>query len=124
MSFLHKRYGRGRRRTRALSGLGGVFDTIGNLISGAGTAVSLAQDPYAPEALCRIQQIQSAGANQAVQPCTDTVSTAQTALGRFIVPLRMVAYAEQNRWVYGAALAVVIGLPLYIGYRIGGKGGS
>ena len=124
MGYLHKRYGKGRTARAPRQAMGGLFDAIGNLISGANTAVSLAQDPYAPEALCRIQQIQAAGNNQPVQPCADTVSSANTALGRWITPLRMIAYAEQNRWVYGVAAAVVIGLPMYIGYRMGRPGGA
>jgi hypothetical protein len=104
--------------------MGGIVDTIGNLISGGQTAINLASDPYAPEALCLIQQIQNAGAGHPVSPCAQTQSNAQTALGRWIVPLRMLSYAEQNRWVYGVAAAAVIGLPLWIGYRLGSRGRS
>lgn len=115
MGYMHKRH-RAHRKGRPLSGLGDVLSNIFGAVGAVSTAVS---DPYFPETVCRIEQIQAADAGKAVPACTPTASDQSTALGRLVVPLRMVAYAEQNKWVYPLAIAAIIGVPLWIGYEIG-----
>ena len=110
MGYLHKRYGRKR------TSMGDVVSTIENALT---TSVSIATDPYFPEVVCRVGQIQQADAGQVVQVCANTTPDYPTALGRLITPIRMLAYAEQNKWAYFAAAAVVLGLPMWIGYEMG-----
>ena len=94
-------------------------DVFTNILGAAGAVSAAVSDPYFPETVCRIEQIQAADAGQSVPACSPTASTQSTALGRLLIPLRAVAYAEQNKWVYPVAIAAILGLPLWIGYELG-----
>jgi hypothetical protein len=116
MGYAHKRYGRGRRAARAM---GDIVSTIEGALS---TGLSAVDDPYLPEVICRVQQLQSINNGQTPGNCTDTALglPGGVGLGKVIVPLRAFVFAEENPWVYFVAAGLVIGLPMYIGYRLGG----
>lgn len=106
-----------QHRSRPRASMGDIADTIT-------TAIDVASDPYVPEIVCRVQQLQQIGRNQAVQACSVTPSTAGGGVGlRPAMPaLRAFVYAQQNPWVYPAAIAAILGIPLWLGYEIG-RGG-
>lgn len=111
MSY-YKRYARGRR------------PAMGDLTSTISTVVDVATDPYLPEVVCHIQQLQQIGRNQPVQVCTDTPSSMDTGvgIGPAMPALRAFVYAQQNPWVYVAGVVAILGVPLWLGYELG-KGG-
>ena len=108
MGYL-KRYG--RRPSRAMGDIAGTITT----------ALDVAADPYLPEVVCRVQQLTQIDHGQPVQACLDTPDTVVggVGIGRAIPALRAYVYAQQNPWVYAAVAAGIIGLPLWIGYRLG-----
>lgn len=85
------------------------------------TAVDVADDPYLPEVICRAGQLHQIEVGQPVQACATTASGLTGGIGmrKIIQPLRAFVYAEQHRWVYPLAAAVIFGLPLAIGYTLG-----
>lgn len=116
MSYTRKRYSR-----RAQSSLGDAASTIAGLINTVGIATDVASDPYLPETVCRVAQIRSINRNERPGACAETPMNKAGGVGlrRFIKPLRAYVYAEQRPWVYVAAVAGVVGVPLLIGYALG-----
>lgn len=112
MGYLRTRYGR-RRAARV-----GLGDTIGTLLS-------TASDPYLSETICRVSQLKALNDHTAVPGCTTTPPGMPGGIGlRKVMPaFRGYVYAEQYPWVYFAAIAGVVGLPMLIGYALG-KGAS
>lgn len=105
-------------RKRGSRGLGDVAQTIT-------TSVAVVQDPYFPEAICRIDQLRSIENGLHVLPCTNTPPNKAGGVGlRKVMPLmRAYVTAEQHRpWSYVGLAAAVIGLPMLVGYAIGKKG--
>jgi len=96
----------------------GMGDTISTLV---GTAT----DPYLSEVICRVGQLRSIENHQTPGPCATTAPNLGGGVGlRKVMPaMRAYVYAEQHPWVYPAAVAGVIGLPLLIGYFLA-KGSS
>ncbi len=94
---------------------------MGDLASTIGTAVDLASDPYLAEVICRIGQLKAIDHGEAVAVCPETPAGAAGGIGlRNAVPaLRGYVYAQQNKWVYPIAVAVLLGIPMLIGYEIG-----
>lgn len=93
---------------------------MGDLLSTLTTAVDVANDPYMPEIVCRIQQLKAIQGGQAVAVCADTPDgTAGIGQGPVMPALRAYVYAQQNPWVYPVAAAVVLGIPFLLGLRIG-----
>lgn len=126
MGYLHKRFRRGRPAHPAM---GDFSDTIANAISSAsgavGAALNVAGDPYLPEVICRVSQLHAIKAGQSPPACADTPPGLPGGVGldKAIFPLRMFVYAEQHPWVYPLAAAVLIGLPMWIGYELGSTKG-
>ncbi len=94
---------------------------MGDLIGTINTAVDVASDPYLGEVMCRIGQLKNIDHNEPVAVCADTPPGVNGGVGlhNAIVPLRAYVYAQQNTWVYPLAVAVLLGLPLFIGYEFG-----
>jgi hypothetical protein len=94
---------------------------MGDIGSTIATAIDVATDPYMPEIICRIQQLQQVGRNQPAQVCTDTPNTVTGGVGiaNAMPVLRAYVYAQQNPWVYPVAIAAILGLPIWIGYELG-----
>jgi hypothetical protein len=94
---------------------------MGDISGTISTAIDVASDPYMPEIICRIQQLKQIGRNEVPQICADTPSTVASSVGlQSAVPaLRAYVYAQQNPWVYPAAIAAIIGLPFWLGYELG-----
>lgn len=108
-----------RRRLNRL-GMGDVSSVLASAVQYAPTVAEIISDPYLPEAACRVDQIYQARAGVPLKVCTPTpAATPTTLIGRAIVPLQYVAYAEQNKWVYPATVALILGLPFLIGYSLG-----
>ncbi len=94
---------------------------MGGLTEVIGTAADVASDPYLSEVLCRVQQIKAVERGQAVAVCPVTPDSPGVGVGlrRLMPALRGYVYAEQNPWAYLVAAAVVIGVPMFIGYELG-----
>lgn len=101
-------------RKRYNRGMSGVSDTIG-------TAVNVANDPYLPEVVCRINQLTAVERNEPVGACVSTPAGIAGGVGlRTIMPgLRAYVFAQQHKWVYPLLVATLIGLPYYLGYEHG-----
>lgn len=94
---------------------------MGDLASTIGTALDVASDPYLAEVVCRIGQLKSIDHGEVVATCAQTPDGSVGGVGlRNVAPaLRAYVYAQQHPWVYPLAVAVVLGLPLWAGYRLG-----
>lgn len=94
---------------------------MGDLASTLATAADVASDPYLPEVICHIQQLKQIEHGEPVSVCAETqeVIGAGVGLRNAMVPLRAYVYAQQNPWAYIVGLAVVIGVPMWIGYELG-----
>lgn len=116
MSYHLKRYGEQRG-----VGLGGLEDIIKSAAGGVVAALDVASDPYLPEAVCRIAQLKQIEAGTAAGNCPTTPQGLPGGVGlrNAVTPLRAYVYAQQHKWVYPAALAALVGLPLLIGYQLG-----
>jgi hypothetical protein len=114
MSYLQKRYGSQR-------GIG----ALGSLESVLASAGAVASDPYLPEIVCQMQQLQQIEAGGAVIECVPTAPDLPGGIGlrKAVGPMRAYVYAEQNKWVYPLAVLALFGLPMLVGYEIGRKGG-
>jgi hypothetical protein len=110
MHYLVRRYGR-RPARRAM----------GDISSVIGTALDVASDPYLSEVVCRVGQLKNIDHGETVGVCAETPEGTAGGVGlrNAIVPLRAYVYAQQNKWVYPVALAVAIGIPMWIGYELG-----
>lgn len=89
------------------------------------TGVSVVNDPYFNEAVCRIGQLRSIENGQPVGACAKTPPNLGGGVGlRKAMPaMRAYVVAEQHRpWSYVAGAAVVLGIPMLIGYALGRKG--
>lgn len=122
------------RNTRYAQPMG---DAIGDLVkcgqSAIGAALGGAADPYLPEVMCRIAQLQALGKNRTplqamfgkkpTVPVPSCISTPPgrggIGLERAVKPLRALVYVNQHPLVAWAALTALFGLPLLAGYMIG-----
>ena len=97
--------------------LGGV--DVGALV---GTASSILQNPYVPEVLCRVKQLDAYHRGAPVVSCQSTPPVPDAlGLGKFMLPIRGYVYAEQHPWAYAVGTAVVLGVPFLLGYLAGRK---
>jgi hypothetical protein len=103
--------------------LGDLASTITGIASTVGVATDLANDPYLPEAVCHVGQLKALNNGQRPAACAKTAPNLAGGVGlRKLMPaMRAYVYAEQNKWAYGAAAAVVIGVPFLLGF-LAGKG--
>jgi hypothetical protein len=109
-----QRYGKKRR---AMSGLG----DLSSIIAGISTAGDVASDPYFGEVVCRIGQLKSIESGGAPGDCVATPAGQPGGVGlaNLMYPLRAYVFAEANKWVYPVAALAILGLPMWIGYRLG-----
>ena len=109
-----------RRRLTRIQGLGDISSTIATAVKYAPTVAEIISDPYLPEAACRVDQVYQARSGMPLKVCDPTApNTPMTLVGRAILPLKYVAFAEQNKWVYPATVVAVLGLPFLLGYSLG-----
>ncbi|HEY4266748.1 MAG TPA: hypothetical protein VGM94_01020 [Galbitalea sp.] len=118
-----------RRRRRALTngglgpmfGMGDLSSVISSIENSIGAGLDIASDPYLPEVLCHVGQLHAIQGGQPVPNCPETPDGLPGGVGlnRAVYPLRWYVYAQQNPWVYPLAAAVIIGLPMLIGYELG-----
>lgn len=94
---------------------------MGDVTSILSTGLNVASDPYTQEMLCQVGALQAIGRGQSPSVCAETPDgTLDPAnIGTLVKGLRAYVYAQANPWAYGVAAAVVIGLPLLVGYRLG-----
>jgi hypothetical protein len=94
---------------------------MGDLLGSINTAVDVASDPYLPEVMCRVQQLKNIDHHEPVTICQVTPDGVNGGVGlhNAMVPLRAYVYAQQNQWVYPLAVAIILGVPLFIGYELG-----
>lgn len=99
---------------------------MGDITGAINTVVDVAGDPYLTEVLCRINQLKAIDHAQPVPVCANTPpgSTSGVGLRNAIPVLRAYVYAQQHPWVYAAAVAGLVGLPMLIGYRLGQSSGD
>jgi hypothetical protein len=118
MGYLRKRIA---SRRKALSGLGDLASIINSVGSAVGTSIDIVNDPYLSEVVCHLGQIQQINNGQRPGQCSVTPDGLPGGVGlsRAVKPLRYYVYAEQNKWVYALAAAVLIGVPMLIGYDLG-----
>lgn len=124
MGYLRKRMA---VRRKALSGLGDLNSIIQSVTGALGTSLDIANDPYLSEVVCHIGQIHQINNGQAPGQCTELPDGLQGGVGlsRAVKPLRAYVFAEEHKWAYVLAAAVVIGVPFLVGYDVGkGKRGG
>jgi hypothetical protein len=94
---------------------------MGDVTSTLNTVLDVAGDPYLPEVVCRIQQLEAIDHGQPVPTCAETPDTVQGAqwAANLLPVMRGYVYAQQNKWVYPVAVALVLGIPMLIGYELG-----
>lgn len=96
--------------------------------TGLSAASAVLDDPYFPEVTCQILRLRDINKGiKGTKPCPPTVTTAaalRKGVGLVSVrrPLRAVVYAKANPWAAPLAAAVVVGVPMLIGYALGKKG--
>lgn len=98
-----------------------------------GTAVGGVADPYLPEVLCRVQQLQAMTKGRTplqiltgkkpvapIPPCKE-IPLGRKSIGvdKAIKPLRTVVYVGQNPHVVWLGAAAIVGVPLLLGYMLG-----
>lgn len=101
--------------------------------SAIGTAVGGATDPYLPEVICRISQLQALSKGRTpmqvmfgkkptvpVPSCTNTpMGKGGIGLERAVKPLRGLVYVNQHPVTVWLGLSAILGVPLLVGYMIG-----
>jgi hypothetical protein len=125
-----------RKSTTAQAAMG---DTFSDLMkcgqSAAGAVIGGATDPYLPEAICRISQLQALGKDRTplqalfgkkpTVPVPACVSTPPgrpgIGLERAIKPLRALVYVNKHPMTVWLGLTAIIGVPMLVGYMIGRK---
>lgn len=99
-----------------------------------GTAAAGAADPYLPEVICRVSQLQALAKDRTplqalfgrkptvpVPNCPPTPAGVKGGLGlqHMIKPIRGLVYVNQHPLVAWAGLTALLGVPLLAGYLIG-----
>lgn len=110
---------RALKRIRRRIGLGDVTTTIT-------TAANVVADPYFNETVCRVNQLRALENGKPAENCAVTPAgiTGGVGLRKAMPALRLYVQAERySPWSYVAGAAVVLGLPIMIGYAIA-KGGA
>ncbi len=112
-------------------------DTLSDLMkcgaSAVGTVLGGAADPYLPEALCRIAQLQALSKDRTplqamfgkkptvpVPTCVTTPSgKGGIGMEKAIKPLRALVYVHQHPATVWIGLVALFGVPMAIGYMLG-----
>lgn len=123
MAYLARK--RGQRHRRALQGLGDLASIVNTVSASLGTAVNVAEDPYLPEIVCHVGQLQQINAGQAPGACTELPDGLPGGVGlsAAVKPFRFYVYAKQNVWVFPAVALAILGIPFMLGYEWA-KGGE
>ena len=126
----------GYTRRNPRSALG---DSLSDLVkcgqSAIGTAIGGAADPYLPEMLCRVTQLQALGKGRTplqtlfgkkptvpIPACVTTPpGKGGIGLERAIKPMRALVYVNKNPATVWLGLTALLGVPMLIGYAIGKK---
>ena len=102
--------------------------------SAIGVAAGGATDPYLPEVICRISQLQALAKGRTpvqmllgkkptapVPACTRTPANRKGGIGleRAIKPLRGLVYVNQHPVTVWLGLTAILGVPMLLGYMIG-----
>lgn len=122
------------RKTRYAEPMG---DALADLVkcgqSAVGAAIGGAADPYLPEVMCRIAQLQALGKGRTplqamfgkkptvpVPACVTTPpGRGGIGLERAVKPLRTLVYVNKNPITVWLGLTALIGVPMLVGYMIG-----
>lgn len=98
-----------------------VLQAMGDASSILSTTLNLATDPYSQELACQISALQTIAKGGAQPICPETVDgTPDVAgIGNLVKILRYYVTAQANPWMYPAAIGVVVGVPLLLGYAFG-----
>jgi hypothetical protein len=100
--------------------VGGIEDMIKTAMSGVGIAGSILANPYVPEIICRVKQVDAHHTGRQVALCVTTPSVPDSlGIGKFMPAVRAYAYAEQHRWAYPLLAALLLGVPFMLGYAVG-----
>lgn len=103
--------------------------------SAVGAAIGGATDPYLPEVMCRIAQLQALGKDRtplqamfgkkptvAVPACVSTPpGKGGIGLEKAVKPLRAIVYVNKHPMAVWLGLTALLGVPMLIGYAIGKK---
>ena len=94
---------------------------MGDIASTIATAVNVADDPFLPELVCRINQLTAIQHGQEGGICANTPegTTGGVGIGPLMPALRAYVFAQQNQWVYPVAAVVLLGIPFFFGYEYG-----
>lgn len=129
MTYAIRRYG-----TRVA--LGGPLDDLAKCGKGiVGTAVGGATDPYLPEVICRIGEIQALTTGRtplqtlfgkkptvAVVPCKPAPpGKGGIGLEHAVKPLRAIVYLQRNPIAVWLGITAVLAVPMTLGFILGRK---
>lgn len=94
--------------------MGDVYGTIA-------TAINVVDDPFLPELVCRINQLTAIEHGQESGICANTPegTVGGVGIGPLMPAVRLYVFAQQNKWVYGAAAVALLGIPFLLGYEYG-----
>jgi hypothetical protein len=122
------------RKSRYATPMG---DSLSDLIkcgqSAVGAAIGGATDPYLPEVICRVAQLQALGKDRSPlqamfgkKPTVTVPACAVTPAGkggigleRAVRPLRALVYVNRHPTTAWLGLAALLGVPMLVGYMIG-----
>lgn len=92
-----------------------VKSVVGNAVSGAGAATKVLKDPNFPKVVKLVEQAYS------VEAATSGSSASKggSALGDLILPLEVYVETKKRPWLKIAIPALIIGLPIILGYQLG-----
>jgi hypothetical protein len=125
-----------KRKPEYATPMGDSFtDLIKCGTSAVGAVVGGVADPYLPEALCRISQLQALGKGRTplqamfgkkptvTVPSCKQVVDGQKSIGfdRAVKPLRKLVYVNRHPAIIWLGLTALLGVPMLIGYAIGKK---
>jgi hypothetical protein len=117
----------------------GMGDALSDLLkcgqSAIGVVVGGATDPYLPEVICRISQLQALGKGRTpiqamfgkkptmTVPTCSSVPSGRPGIGleRAVKPLRALVYVNRHPTAAWLGLTAILGIPLVVGYMIGKK---
>jgi len=112
-----KRYTRPSARRRGLLGLGDLSSTIT-------TVADVTADPYFPEVVCHVQQLQQIERGQEPQECPESPDGLMGGVGlRSAMPgLRAYVEVKKHPWLLPVAIVGVLAIPFLLGVRYGRDG--
>jgi len=124
---------------RSVGHAGAMGDSLSDLLKCGkgvvGAVIGGVADPYIPEILCRVSQLNALTTNRtplqamfgkkptvAVPSCASPPLGANTVgIGRAIRPLRALVYVNRHPTTAWLGLTALLGIPMLVGYMIGRK---